>query len=113
MWGYLATFSIPKTYERSLSHWVAGRCAEFRLGVVPQVQPVNTGTTGSDDPVVVVVVDGGTGPVNETTNVSSGSPMNPAATHQDVDTHAAEESRDGTPIEGGFSTIDQEFPSHA
>ena len=34
-----------------------------------QIQPVNTGTTGFGDKPVVVVVVGGTGPVNETTNV--------------------------------------------
>jgi hypothetical protein len=31
--------------------------------------------------------DGGTGPVNDTINVSSGNPMNPTATCHDVDTH--------------------------
>jgi hypothetical protein len=36
---------------------------------------VNTGTAGSDDPVVVVVVDGGTGPVSETTNVAVAEPV--------------------------------------
>jgi hypothetical protein len=39
------------------------------MAIVPQVQPVNAGTTWSGDDKVVVV-DGGTGPVNETTNVS-------------------------------------------
>jgi hypothetical protein len=36
---------------------------------LPQVQPVNAGTTWSGDGELVVV-DGGTDPVNETTNVS-------------------------------------------
>jgi hypothetical protein len=93
--------------ERAVESWAK----------LPVVQPVNTGTTGSDDPVVddpvVVVVDGGTGPVNESTNVSSGYPTNPAATHQDVNTHATDGSRDPSPTEGGFATIDHELPSHA
>ena len=38
------------------------------MEILAEVQPVNAGTTGSDTTVVVVV--GGTGPVNETTNVS-------------------------------------------
>jgi hypothetical protein len=77
---------------------------------------VKAGTNWSGDDaavVVVVVVGSGSGPVNNTSNVSPGYPMNPAATHQDVDTHATEGSRDGTPTEGGFATIDHEFPSHA
>jgi hypothetical protein len=37
------------------------------------VQPVNAGTTGTDDPVVVVV-GSGSGPVNATTNVSGANP---------------------------------------
>ena len=38
------------------------------LTKVPAVQPVKAGATGCDE--AVVVVDGGTGPVNETTSVS-------------------------------------------
>jgi hypothetical protein len=37
-------------------------------GISVQVQPVKAGTTWSGD-TVVVVVDGGTGPVNDSTNV--------------------------------------------
>ena len=44
------------------------------MAVVPQVQPVNAGTTGSDA-TVVVVVEGGTGPVNDSTNVSVAEPV--------------------------------------
>jgi hypothetical protein len=48
---------------------------------LPQVQPVNAGTNWPDTTVVVdgdtvvEVVDGGTGPVNETTNVSYAEPV--------------------------------------
>ena len=38
------------------------------MEILAEVQPVNAGITGSGATVVVVVV-GGTGPVNETTNV--------------------------------------------
>ena len=76
------------------------------------VQPVNAGTTGTDDPVVVVVGNG-SGPVRFNTNVSSGLPLNPAATHRDVDRHATERSVVPSPTEGGFATIVHEFPSHA
>jgi hypothetical protein len=44
------------------------------LVILAQVQPVKAGTTGSGA-TVVVVVDGGTGPVNETTNVSKAEPI--------------------------------------
>ena len=61
-----------------------------------QVQPVNAGTTWSGD-TVVVVVDGGTGPVNETTNVSYNSWFDepllwmPVATQKDTETHETED----------------------
>jgi hypothetical protein len=45
-----------------------GPVEQFRLEISPQVQPVKAGTTWSGD-TVVVVVDGGTGPVNDSTNV--------------------------------------------
>ena len=63
------------------------------LVIVPQVQPVNAGTTWSDA-TAVVVVDGGTGPVNETTNVSTTSPVSvkPIATHSVALTHDTENS---------------------
>ena len=53
-----------------------GRLSSVALAMVPQVQPVNAGTTWSDATVVVdgdttvVVVDGDTGPVNDRTNVA-------------------------------------------
>jgi hypothetical protein len=49
------------------------------LRLLPQVQPVKAGTTDPESSVVVVVVVvvvvGGTGPVNETTNVRCDEPL--------------------------------------
>ena len=56
----------------------AGIWSSVALAMLVQVQPVNAGTTWSNDDTavvvvnedtVVVVVDGGTGPVNESANV--------------------------------------------
>ncbi len=66
--------------------------------IVPQVQPVNAGTTWSDA-TAVVVVDGGTGPVNETTNVSYNGWFDeplywmPVATQKDTETHDTEDRK--------------------
>ena len=69
--------------------------------MLPQLQPVKTGTTWSDATVVVdgdtvvVVVDGGTGPVNDSTNVSFTLfpvSVKPTATQSDALTHDTEYS---------------------
>ena len=82
--------------------------------LVPQVQPVNAGTTGSDTTVVVVV--GGTGPVNETTNVSYDGwfvePLFwlPVATQKDTETQDTE-PRELAVVPGlGLVTVDQTLP---
>jgi hypothetical protein len=57
----------------------AGLSSSSALRLLPRVQPANAGTTWSDDATAVVavdgdttvvVVDGGTGPVNDNTNVA-------------------------------------------
>jgi len=79
---------------------------------MPQVQPVNAGTAGSD--VTVVVVDvGGTGPVSDNTNVSFAEPVReyPAATQLDTLTHDTDDSASSLATLG-LDTIDHTVPSH-
>jgi hypothetical protein len=88
------------------------------LAKLPQVQPVNAGTTGPDETVVVDggtgVVGGGTGPVNETTNVSTTSPVSviPTATHSVALAHDTENSMSRLVLALGLVTIDHALPSH-
>jgi hypothetical protein len=84
--------------------------------ILAEVQPVNAGITGSGATVVVVV--GGTGPVNETTNVSYNGwfaePLSwlPVATQKDTETHDTED-RTLPLVPGlGLVTVDQLVPSH-
>jgi hypothetical protein len=74
---------------------------------------VKAGTTWSGD-TVVVVVDGGTGPVNDNTNVSIAEPVfvKPTATHSDTLTHDTENSPSKTVPAFGLDTIDHTVPSH-
>jgi hypothetical protein len=79
---------------------------------MPLVQPVNAGTTLSGDDKVVVV-DGGTGPVNESTNVSY--PLFPVSvrpTATQSDTHDTEDSLSKVVPAFGLDTIDHTVPSH-
>jgi hypothetical protein len=79
---------------------------------VPAVQPVKAGVTGCDE--AVVVVDGGTGPVNETTSVSSGESdlVVPTATHSDALTHETDLSTSLLVPALGLETTDHTMPSH-
>ena len=88
--------------------------------MLPQLQPVKTGTTWSDATVVVdgdtvvVVVEGGTGPVNDSTNVSFTLfpvSVKPTATQSDALTHDTEPSTSKL-VTLGLETIDHTLPSH-
>ena len=82
------------------------------LAISPQVQPVKSGTTWSGDRVVVVV-DGDTGPVNDSTNVSY--PLFPVSvrpTATQSDTHDTEDSLSKEVPAFGLDTIDHTVPSH-
>ena len=75
------------------------------LAIVPQFQPVNVEATWS--------VDGGTGPVNESTNVSN--PLFPVSvrpTATQSDTHDTEDSLSKVVPAFGLDTIDHTMPSH-
>jgi hypothetical protein len=75
---------------------------------------VNAGTTWSDA-TVVVVVDGDTGPVNETTNVSRTLfpvSVEPTATHSDALPHDTENSASSTVPALGLGTTDHTLPFH-
>jgi hypothetical protein len=73
---------------------------------------VKAGVTGCDE--AVVVVDGGTGPVNETTSVSSGESdlVVPTATHSDALTHETDLSTFATVPGLGLERINHSLPSH-
>jgi hypothetical protein len=78
---------------------------------VPRIQPVNVGATWSGDDKVVAV-DGGTGPVNESTNVSY--PLFPVSvrpTATQSDTHDTEDSLSKVVPAFGLDTIDHTVPS--
>jgi hypothetical protein len=85
--------------------------------ILAEVQPVNAGITGSGATVVVVVV-GGTGPVNETTNVSYNGwfaePLSwkPVATQKDTETHDTEFRPLSLVLGLGLVTVDQTLPFH-
>jgi glucose-6-phosphate dehydrogenase assembly protein OpcA len=85
--------------------------------ILAEVQPVNAGITGSGATVVVVVV-GGTGPVNETTNVSYNGwfaePLSwkPVATQKDTETHDTEFRALSLVLGLGLVTVDQTLPFH-
>ncbi len=78
---------------------------------------MNAGITGSGATAVVVVV-GGTGPVNETTNVSYNGwfdePLSwsPVATQKDTETHDTEDRALLLVLGLGLVTVDQLVPSH-
>ena len=83
-----------------------------------QVQPVNAGTTDPESSVVVVVVVGGTGPVNESTNVSYNGWFDeplywmPVATQNDTETHDTEYRTLPMVLGLGLVTVDQTLPFH-
>ena len=68
------------------------------LVILPQVQPVNAGITGSGA-TVVVVVGAGSGPVSDSANVSYNGwfvePLSwkPVATQKDTETHDTEDRK--------------------
>jgi hypothetical protein len=81
---------------------------------MPQVQPVNAGTAGSDA-TVVVVDGGGTGPVSDNTNVSYTlfpTSACPTARQSDALIHDTELSTSKLVPALGLDTIDHTDPFH-